>query len=301
MKLILTSALFLLSLLLLTGCGNSKLVNPSGTLESTEVDLASTLAGRILQVRPQLGDRVAAGDTLIVLDTDLLRLQRAQNAANRSSIDAQQRTAEDALHQTQKNLELAQSTLARVEALLKQGSATPQQADEQRTKVEVLTAQASQARHQLDVRAAEEGKLDALLALNDRQLRDGTIIAPSKGTVIMRSAEPGEIATPSSILMRLADLDTLELRVYLGEEDLARVKIGQELPVLVDALKGQTLTGKVTWVSAEAEFTPKNAQTRQARTQLVYAIKLSVPNGSGVLHIGMPAEVRLNGEGTKRG
>jgi HlyD family secretion protein len=74
---------------------------------------------------------------------------------------------------------------------------------------------------------------------------------------------------------------------------MARVKIGQQLPVLVDAMKDQTLSGTVTWISAEAEFTPKNAQTRQARTQLVYAIKLAVPNPSGNLHIGMPAEVKL--------
>lgn len=301
MRLFHASPLLLLLALIAAGCGKSKLANPSGTLEATEVDLASTLSGRILQVRPQLGDRVAAAETLVVLDTDIMRLQRAQNAANRSSINAQQSTARDAVTQIRSNYELAMTTLKRIEELLKQGSATPQQADEARAKVEVLKAQASQATHQLDVLAAEDSKLDALLALNDRQIKDGVIVAPSKGTIILRNAEPGEIATPSSVLLRLADLDTLQLRVYLGESDLTNVKIGQTLPILVDALKGQILSGTVIWISAEAEFTPKNAQTRQARTQLVYAVKLNVPNSNGILHIGMPAEVQLNGEGSKRG
>jgi HlyD family secretion protein len=290
-----------LLMLLIAGCGRSRMANPSGTLEATEVDLASVLSGRILQVRPQLGDRVATGDTLVVLDTDLLRLQRAQNAANRNSINAQQRAAQDALTQAQRNLDLAQTTLKRTQKLLAQGSVSQQQDDEQKSRVAVLMAQVSQARNQCDVLAAEDAKLDALLALNDRQLKDGEIVAPSKGTVILRNAEPGEMASPGAVLLRLADLDTLELRVYLGEDDLAKVKIGQDLSVLPDALKGQSLSGKVTWVSSEAEFTPKNAQTRQARTQLVYAVKLSVPNPNGILHIGMPAEVRLNGDNSHRG
>jgi HlyD family secretion protein len=279
---------------LAVGCGGgSKGANPSGTLEATEVDLSSLLSGRILEVRPQLGDHVKAGDTLVVLDVELLELQRAQSAANRQSIEAQERIAEDGLHQTQQNLDLAQSTFTRQDALLQQGSATPQQVDEVRTRRDVAAAQSSAALHQIGALSAEMAKLDALLAVYDRQIRDGTIVAPQNGTVILRNAEPGETATPGSVLLRIADLTSLDLRVYLGERDLARVKLGQEIPVLVDALNGKSITGKVTWVSSEAEFTPKNAQTKQARTQLVYAVKVRLPNTDGKLDIGMPAEVKL--------
>ncbi|MBU1983293.1 HlyD family efflux transporter periplasmic adaptor subunit, partial [bacterium] len=96
-----------------------------------------------------------------------------------------------------------------------------------------------------------------------------------------------------AVLLRMADLSTLELRVYLNERDLDRVSIGGEVPVLVDAMAADTLRGIVTWVSSEAEFTPKNAQTRDARAQLVYAVKLRVSNPDGKLHIGMPAEIIL--------
>ena len=286
--------LVLIAAALIAGCsGGSRKANPSGTLETTEVDLASVLNGRILQVRPQLGDRVKTGDTVIVLDTDVLRLQRAQNATNRESNAAQKLVAEDALRQARQNLSLAQTTLQRTKALFTQGSATQQQVDEAQTKANVASDGVASAQHQIDLLSAQLSALDALLQVNDRQIKDGVIVAPLTGTVIMRNAEPGEVASPGSVLLRIADTDTLELRVYLGEADLAKVKLGQSLPVLVDALKGQTLNGIVDWISSESEFTPKNVQTREARTQLVYAVKVAIPNPNGVLHIGMPAEVKL--------
>jgi len=283
----------LTSALLTAGCAHRRGVNPAGTLETTETDIAAAMSGRILEVRAQLGDRVKAGDTLVVLDTELIRLQREQSQTNRGSIEAQQLVAEDALEQAESTLALAETTLTRTHALYEQGSATSQQLDEVQTRRDVLSRQVSASRHQLDALAAEQAKLDALLAVYDRQLKDGVIVAPQDGTVILRNAEPGEFATPGSVLLRLADLEHLELRIFLIADDLARVKIGQELSVFPDALKGERMTGRVTWVSSEAEFTPKNAQTRQARAQLVYAVKLSVANDDGKLHIGMPAEVEI--------
>ncbi|MBU0507420.1 biotin/lipoyl-binding protein, partial [bacterium] len=134
----------------IAGCGNSRAVNPSGTLEATEVDIAATLSGRIVEVRAALGEQVNMGDTLIVLDTELLRLQRAQNEANRVSIHAQRRVTQDALAQAKENLKLADVTLSRIKILQEQGSATAQQLDETRTKRDVTAAQVSAANHQLD-------------------------------------------------------------------------------------------------------------------------------------------------------
>lgn len=279
-------------LLLLAGCGNrEKFANPAGTLEATEVDVATVLSGRILAVRPKLGDTVTAGDTLVILDTGLLALQRTQAEASRLSITAQRRVAEDGLRQAQRNGELAATTLERTTTLLTQGSATQQQVDELQTRRDVAAAQVSAAKHQLDVLSAEEARLDAALAVFDRQLADGVIVAPHAGTVLLRKAEPGEVALPGAVLLRLANLEELELRIFLGEQELDLVQIGQELSVRVDAMQGELVTGRVMWISSEAEFTPKNAQTRQARTQLVYAVKLRVINPDGRLHIGMPAEV----------
>jgi HlyD family secretion protein len=274
------------------GCGSAP-SNPSGTLEATEIDVAPAIGGRVLEVRPELGDIVAAGDTMVVLDTELIALQREETATNRKSIAAQRLVAEDALAQAQRNLELTETTLRRAKSLLAQGSATQQQIDDLEAKRDVIASQVSAARHQLESVAAEDGKLQAALAVLDRRLQDGVLVSPTNGTVLVRALEPGEMAVPGGPGIRMADLSRLELRVFLEEGDLDRVKIGQTFPVLVDALAGEEIVGTVEWVSDEAEFTPKNAQTRNARAQLVYAVKLRVDNSDGRLHIGMPAEVRM--------
>lgn len=280
---------------LLLGCssGNNG-PNPSGTLEATQIDLGSTLPARIAAVLVNEGDAVSKGDTLVQLDTALLRLQRAQTAAYRASLDAQVRVARDNQSQAQDNLKLQELTLARLAQLVEQGSVTRQQYDEAQTRRDVAAAQVSASRHQLDALAAEGVKLDAGLSVMDRQISDGTILSPIDGTVLLRNVEPGEVVTMGGTLLRIANLEQLKLRVYLDVEDVDLVSLGQQVDVLVDALAGQSLKGNISWISAEAEFTPKNAQTRKARSQLVYAIKLNVPNTGGHLHIGMPAEIRLH-------
>lgn len=282
----------LFSSVLLSSChSGDKNVHPSGTLEATEVNINSVLSGRAVSVRAELGTTVRAGDTLVVLDTDLLGLQRAQAAANRQALAAQRQVLRDQLAQAEATLELTSSNLARIRALAQEGTAAEQQLDDVKAKHDVATAQVAMVHHQIDANQVEEAKLDATLAVFDRQLRDGAMLAPVTGTVIMKSIENGETVTPAAVLMTLADLTKLELRVYLAETDLDRVKIGASYPVRVDALGGQELQGRVTWVSAEAEFTPKNAQTKAARTQQVYAAKLEILNSDGRLHIGMPAEL----------
>ncbi len=278
---------------LLAGCSNKEHANPAGSLEATEIDIVSTIPARIASVRVKLGDPVRAGDTLIVLDTELITLQRAQTAANRNSLQAQRGVLGDQLRQADTNLQLAETSLRRTQALLQQGSASAQQLDEMQAKRDLAELQVSTVKNQLAALNAEEEKLNATLAVVDRQLKEGTLYSPINGTVILKSAEPAEMASPGAVLLRVADLSTLDLRIFLSETDLGKVKLGQQLPVLVDALPNEPLTGNVTWVSAEAEFTPKNAQTHDARTQLVYAVKLTVANPNERLHIGMPAEVKL--------
>lgn len=281
------------ALLLLAGCGNRELPNPSGTFETTVVDVATLIGGRAILVQPDEGQAVAAGDTLIVLDTELLALQRAEAAARGESLSAQRRTATADLAQTQSRLALVETTLARTTTLRDQGSAAQQQVDNLSAERDVARSGIEAARGRIATVDAELAHLATALAVLDRQLRDGVVVAPSAGTVLTRSLEPGEVATPGRLALRIADLSELKLKVYLEAGDLERVRLGDTLPVLVDALAGVQLAGRVSWISAEAEFTPKNAQTRNARAQLVYAVELRVANAEGRLHVGMPAEVVL--------
>ncbi len=288
------AGLTLVSSAILFGCsGQSGGPNPSGTLEATEIEIASELPARVLEVRKDLGDAVTQGDTLVVLDTRLLSLQRAHAEAQRGALSAQQAVAADAARQAKQSLDLAATTLKRNESMFEQGSVTEQQLDELRTKRELASAQWMAARHQQDALASEELKLDASLQVFDRQIEMGVIEAPLGGTVVLRNSEPGEMAMPGATLLKVADLQNIELRIFLSSQDLATAKIGSSYPVLVDALSGDTLQGTLTWISSEAEFTPKNAQTRDSRAQLVYAVKLRLDNSDRRLAIGMPAEMVL--------
>jgi HlyD family secretion protein len=278
----------------LSACGNGdEFANPSGTLEATEVDLSPLLTAKVLQVRTDEGDTVAEGDTLLVLDTDLLQKKRAQTAAQNDVLAAQTREAQQALRQSERKLELASTTLKRSKTLHEQGSVTQQQVDDLSAQRDLASSQVEAARDRLTQLDAQRRELKASLAVMDRQIADGVILAPIDGTILVRVAEPGEVGRTGALALRMADLSQLELRVYLEEPELNRVKLGQSLPVLVDALGGKELRGRVSWISSQAEFTPKNAQTAKARAQLVYAVKLQVDNPDGSLHIGMPAAVRL--------
>ncbi|MBU0691394.1 HlyD family efflux transporter periplasmic adaptor subunit [bacterium] len=284
----------LIQVILLTGCTTGeKELNPSGTLEATEIEIASEIAARITEVRPELGSFVQSGDTLIVLDTRLIGFQKDQVEASRGSIQAQIRVASDGLAQARDNLNLAETTLQRTTSLLQQGSATQQQVDELRTRRDNAKTALTSATHAIEGLQAEEARLDATLRVYDRQLEMGVILAPVDGVVLLRNAENGEMALPGQTLLKIGKVDRMELRVYLGETELDLVHIGQDCPVLIDVFEGDTLRGEVIWISSEAEFTPKNAQTRQARTQLVYAVKFRLLNRDRRLAIGMPAEVIL--------
>ncbi|MDP8207888.1 MAG: efflux RND transporter periplasmic adaptor subunit [Candidatus Electryonea clarkiae] len=281
-------------LLVIYGCAeNGDDVYPSGTLEAIEVDVSSTIPGRIMEVGYRQGDQVKKGDTLVVLDTELISLQRIQAATGLQSIDAQELVVLDQREKAILGLKLAESTYGRIHRLLEEGGVTQQKLEEVQTQRDLAEKNITEIDHRVDAMNVERKKLRAALAVFNKQLKEGIILAPSNGTVLLRGVEPGEIATPGASLVRIADLSFLELRIFLDEKDLDRVKIGQVVSVLVDALEGKELNGKVTWISPEAEFTPKNVQTRDARTQLVYAVKIRIENPDGILHIGMPAEVKL--------
>jgi HlyD family secretion protein len=280
--------------LVLAGCGRTgRETVLSGTLEGTELRLSAALAARVLEVRVAEGATVKAGDTLLTLDLSLQRLQRVQSAAGLATLAARLQRSEDAGRETEAARRLATETLARVTALHDAGSATEQQLDEARAQREQAEARAQGARHEHAALEAERAALEAGLAVQDRLLRDAALLAPAAGTVLQCVAQPGEWTSPGQVALVLADLGRLELRFYLGELDLARIRVGQELAVRADAFPDETFPARVSWVSAEAEFTPKNAQTREARAQLVYAAKAAVDNPQGRLLIGMPAEVLL--------
>lgn len=270
--------------------------DPSGSLEAVETVISPTLGGRVLQVRVAEGDTVRAGDLLLVMDAELLRRQRAQTAAGKGTLAVQLRIARETAAAAQATLNLLDTTLARTRPLVAQGDAPVTQLDELKARRDVAAHQWRAAELQRDALSAELARLDAALAVLDRQLEESVIHAPSDGVVTLRAVEPGEVVQPGAVCLKVADLSRMEFRIYLAASELALAPVGKVIPVEIDAFPGREFSGTVAFVSPEAEFTPKNVQTRQARTQLVYAVKLTLPNPDRSLRIGMTGQARLSAE-----
>jgi HlyD family secretion protein len=283
-----------LACMTLAGCGGDRSQGfaGSGTLEATEVTVSAQTAGQILELARDEGSIVAAGDTLARIDVEKLVLQRRQMVASIDEIRASKKAAAEAVRQAGDNLENAAKSFERISGLRDKGTATQQQYDDAQTRHRLARSQVESAKAQGAALDAKEQSARASIAVVDRQIRDGVVVTPVAGVVAEKYVERGEYAPVGGPLFKVADTKTFWLKIYVSEKDLGLFKIGDAAEVRVDAV-AEPLAGVVSWVSPEAEFTPKNVETKDARAELVYAVKVTVKNPSGALKIGMPAEVHL--------
>jgi HlyD family secretion protein len=240
---------------------------------------------------------------------DVIKAQRDAAAAQRDASRAERAALEA-------QLVVARRTLERTERLFAQQAATSQQLDQaeretlvleqqvgakneqikaQESQVRALEQQAEATNAQRQTAAQQVAVAAGQVAQVDERIRKSQIANPVTGTVLTTYAKAGEFVQQGQPLYRIADLKTVEVRAYITEPQLAMVKIGADAQVSADAGAGalRTFPGTVTWVSAEAEFTPTPIQTREERADLVYAVKLRVPNDDGTLKIGMPVDVQF--------
>jgi HlyD family secretion protein len=264
----------------------------SGTLEATEVTVAAQTPGQILRLARDEGDAVAAGDTLARIDVEKLVLQRRQMLASIDEIQANRGPLAEAVIQARENLENLEKSYRRIAGLFEKGTATQQQYDDASTRYRLAQSQLESAKSQEKLLGAREETVRASIAVLDRQIHDGAVISPLSGILVEKYVEPGELVPVNGAICKIADTKRYWLKIYAGERDLGRFTVGETVTVRVDAYDTD-LTGVVSWVSPEAEFTPKNIETRDARAELVYAVKVSIEEPPSVLKIGMPAEVYL--------
>jgi len=306
----------------LAGCrSGGEEVLYSGTIEAVEVDVVPDVNGRILTRPVDEGAQVAAGDVVATIDPESYRnaaneTEAALSEANarlellasgyrKEEVTAAAREVDEAKAQ----VELARTQLERIETLVEQKIATTEELDRARRDVDVVRARlaAAEARLSLLTRGyrkeevaqavAEGQRLEALLAQRRLDLDRTTVRAPIAGTVTEKILEAGEYARAGSPIVSVADLKNLYTWVYLSEVDLPRVKIGDTVQVRIDGAPDRTFPGTVAYISPQAEFTPRNVQTREDRVQLVFGVKVSVPNPDGILKIGIPADVVLDAGG----
>lgn len=277
---------------LTVSCNQNKQVSDAyGNFEAVETTISSEANGRIIWLNLTEGQLLKAGDTVGLIDTTDLHYKKIQLQAQKSAVASKAASiqAQAAIYQQQKsNLKIDQT---RIENLLKDQAATPKQYDDIKGAVEVADKQIAGVNSQLTAVADELKALDAQIAQVEEALKRCFLVNKVEGTILNRFAETGEVTAFGKPLYKIANLKTMDLRVYISGNMLAQVKTGQKAKVMIDEADGMSeLEGVVTWISPMAEFTPKIIQTREERINLVYAVKLSVEN-DGRLKIAMPAEV----------
>jgi HlyD family secretion protein len=288
-------ALAAATMLLALACRGGDAPDAYGNFEATETVVSAETPGVLLWFSPVEGQRVTPGTLLGVIDTSALAIDRAQVGAQRSGTRARVAEVERQVAALAVQREIAGRAYARTRRLFDERAATAQQLDQAERDYRVLGEQMAALRAQRTSVTQDVAASDARVAQIGERIAKSRISAPFAGTVLATYARAGEYVQPGQPLFRLASLDTLTLRAYVAEPQLAQLKLGQRVQVSVDRGEGGRLAmaGTVSWIASKAEFTPTPVQTRDERTDLVYAVKIRVPNQSGVLKIGMPADVAL--------
>ena len=266
----------------------------SGTFEAVEVDVGSLATGLLLSLPKREGELVSKDELLATIDSEKLEIERELVSIQLEEVDLELDLIGEKIAGNRISLKNNQKSLERFKALLEVKSATEQQVDDLSTAVKLDKTRLDASLKELARPAIRRKELETRLRLLERTIADSRVLSPISGQVTDRFAEPGEVVTVGSPLLRLADLSLLEIRVYLPSALLGKISLGQQVSLRADGAPDSEFTGSVAWVSPVAEFTPKNVQTPDARAELVYAVKIEVPNSGGVLKIGMPADVYFN-------
>lgn len=306
---------------ILFGCGNDKeieFIEASGAIESTNIVVSSRTAGNIETINFIEGSKVNAGDTIIIIDHELLEIHLQQAIAGKDAVEAQLNLmlagareedinqAEQNLNQAKVNYQTAEKDKQRMQSLYDSRSITKKQYEDAIARYDLMRAQYKSAqgnydkvknifrKEEIDQARANLNKAIGGVDLLKKSLSDSYVISPINGFLVKTFVDRGESVTPMSSLFKVSDLDVVELVIYVSTLELGYLKLGQKAEVTIDTYKDKIYEGKVTYISPEAEFTPKNIQTKDERTKLVFAVKITIPNEDYDLKPGMPADALIN-------
>ena len=284
--------------LLAASSGGDGDFDATGTFEATEIVVSAEAAGRILRFDAEEGDVLRAGRQVGAIDTVQLYLQKLQLERQRASVRSGRPDIGKQAASLREQIAKQQTERRRVENLLKDGAATTKQLDDIDAQLKVLGGQLDALLSTLENNAVSIDENSSAIELQIAQVEDRLakcrIASPVTGTVLAKYAEAGELASVGRPLMKVADLDRIYLRAYFTSDQLADLRLGQEVTVTADFGGERQLDypGRIVWIASESEFTPKTVQTRNSRAGLVYAAKIAVEN-DGRLKIGLYGEVKL--------
>jgi HlyD family secretion protein len=328
-----SNAAALVMLLLAAGCSReppSDTLRVSGHVEATEVEVSAEVPGRIVQLPVAEGDRVDKGALLAQLDTTDTQLQIERLKTERAGADAQlrllqagsrreditqaeaQAEAADAdMTAIEADLKAAELDLQRFTALLEANAGSRKQRDDAEARVNVAKERQRGARdraraareavtrlrngarrEEIETARARVATVDAQMATLQQNLAYARVVSPVAGIITQKIADAGELVSPRMPLVVITDLDNAWANLFVPEPAVPRLKLGQQARVFTDA-GGAAIPGKVTFISPKAEFTPRNVQTADERSKLVYRIKVAVDNREGILKPGMPVDAEI--------
>ncbi len=283
-----------LAMIALASCGNNSAVSQgSGFIEATEVMISAEVSGTLKHLYYGEGDSVPAGATLALVDTTTYALQLAEALAQKHAAVTRETSARLQVGKAELDSSLAEKEFRRTRDLLDKGSASSQQFDRAETVSRQAALATGVARAALRAATADLARIEAGMDIVNKRLGDCRPVSPIGGRMITKYVESGELVAVGKPLLRLAKLDTVWVEIYLPPKDLARIKLGNEALVDPEDGRSEPIKGWVSWISAEAEFTPKNVQTKDARADLVYGVKVTIANPEEELKIGMPVMVTI--------
>ena len=289
---------YIVAAMLAVSCGTEAEFDAQGTFEATEVVISSEAAGRILTFDIEEGMTIEREESIAVIDSVQLHLQRSQLEAQLSALLNSRPDVQTQVSSLREQIATLKVEQRRIENMLRDGAATEKQKDDIDAQIRILESQLSATLSTLNtntstINSNAEAIRVQISALDDR-IAKCRVASPISGTVLVKYAQEGELATVGKPLVKIADLNNIYLRAYFTSDQLSRIKIGDEVTVTADfgGEERYDYVGRVAWISAESEFTPKTIQTADTRANLVYAVKIAVEN-DGRLKIGLAGEVKL--------
>ncbi|MDM8161745.1 HlyD family efflux transporter periplasmic adaptor subunit [Labilibaculum sp. K2S] len=277
------------------GCNQNETESDAfGNFEATEYMISAENSGKILALDVNEGDVFSEAKQVGLIDTIQLYLQREQLKAQKSAVASGVKNILSRIAVYQEQISILEKDKSRIDKMFADGAATSKDVDDVNGGILLAQKQIQSVKTENAKVLGELESLDRKIeSLNDL-IEKSKIYVPETATVLEKYHEAYEMVNTGTPLFKLADLRTLDLRVYISGDQLSELKIGQEVKVLIDKNKeeNEMLQGKVTWISSQSEFTPKIIQTKKERVKLVYALKVKVVN-DGRLKIGMPGEIRF--------
>ncbi|MFC2093206.1 HlyD family secretion protein [Bacteroidota bacterium] len=294
MKRVILSLIFL-SLIVSSCSNNDDKSDAYGNFEATETIVSAEANGKLLEFNVEEGQTIDEGEVVGYIDTVQLNLKKQQLEQQKNAVRTKFNNVFSQVSVLQQEKKNALIEKNRIENLIKDEAAPEKQLDDINARINVIDKQITSVKSQNSTTFQEIKSIDTQIDQLADQISKSEITNPIKGTVLMKLSEPSEIVNYGKPLYKIADLSIMELRVYVSGDQLPSIKIGQEVSVIADKNKkeNRTLRGTISWISSEAEFTPKIIQTKEERVNLVYAVKVRV-NNDGTLKIGMPGEIMFN-------